>query len=130
MRYFDPPQLEPQRKPLVPNKLISGMLPGATQIRIGGSAGIVIDGKNNRITLTSADGSVSGLGVIPGDASSFGFFNTDSTGAVVLKIVQGTKYVYNPDDSYNNITQDGLLPDGSGGFAVAKATYDVADGIT
>lgn len=121
------PSLDNQRATSTPNDLISGMLAGATEIRIGGSKGIKVDGKNNAISITDATGRISGFGVIPDNSGDFGFFNLDETGTLVLKIVGGTKYVYNPKDAYHNVTQDGLLPDGSGGFISVKAGNDVAN---
>lgn len=54
MRYFDLPTPELQRKPLVPQKLISGMLPGATEIRIGGNENIKISGKDQQISIVNS----------------------------------------------------------------------------
>lgn len=59
MRYVDAPILDQQRKPLVPNKIISGMLPGATEIRIGGNENIKISGKDQNISITSSGTSLS-----------------------------------------------------------------------
>jgi len=68
------------------------------------------------------------MGSIPGtDPVEYGFFSLDANGQLIMKIVNGTKYVYNPSDGYVNVTQDGLLPDGSGGFVAAKPGYNVAD---
>jgi len=97
---------------------------GNNLISVGDS--ISISGANNAITVTNTDGSIIGLGLIP-STTEFGFFSLDSGGNLVMKIVNGTKYVYNPTDSYHNVTQDGLLPDGSGGFANAAPGYDVVD---
>ena len=43
----------------------------------------------------------------------------DTNGKIVQKIVAGTRYIYDPSNGYNNIMQDGILPDGSGGWVVA-----------
>lgn len=59
MRFFDAPQLDAQRKPLEPHKMISGNLPGATQIRVGGDENVLIDGLNKRISVTSDGGTIS-----------------------------------------------------------------------
>lgn len=76
MRYFDYPQAEVQRKPLVPNKLISGMLPGATEIRIGGNENIKISGKDQTISVSDGNTSVS----LGRDGTTLGFGFTDATG--------------------------------------------------
>lgn len=129
---------------VIPRQFSTGTMRGTQRIGYGG---VEIDSSNNTITLngtpgtaqqtvlsgsgltsTNPDGSASGIGAIPDTTpQEYGFFSTDSSGVVIMKIVFGTKYVYNPSDSYVNVTQDGLLPDGSGGFVVAKEGYNVAD---
>jgi hypothetical protein len=146
MRYFDAPMLDEQRKPLVPHKIISGSLPGATEIRIGGSESIKISGKNQNITITTddgtiifgrredgslalevenADGTVTGLGVVPG-STDLGFYTTDTAGNVVQKIVGATRTVNDITNDVGTIL-DGLLPDGSYGAVVAKEGEEVED---
>ena len=89
---------------------------------------ILLDGGNGVITTKNTDGSTLGLGTIPGsNPKRFGFFSLDTAGNLVMEIINGTMFVYNPTDSYHNVTQGGLLPDGSGGFAVAKPGTDVVD---
>lgn len=85
---------------------------------------ITIDGNSDSITVTNTDGSSVGLGKIPG-TNDFGFFSLDASGKLIMKIVNGTKYVYDPSNNYVNVTQDGLLPDGAGGFVAAKPGVDV-----
>src|ERR1700748_3979416 len=108
-----------------PDSMLAGQLRGTQNV---GSGGAQIDSANNRITVTNAaDGTTVGLGTIPGSATGeFGFFSLDNTGRVVMKIVKGTKYVYDPSRGYVNITDDGLLPDGTGGFVAAKPGIDVS----
>lgn len=110
-------------------KLQTGNTRGTQTVGYGGAK---IDGANNRIVITNpADNTSIGMGTIPGSTTNeFGFFSLDSNNNLIMKIVNGTMYVYNPLDSFKNVVQVGLLPDASGGMAVAKSTYDVADGIT
>lgn len=110
---------------VLPRQLSTGSTRGTQTVGYGQTK---IDGTNNTITIAGPDGSVIGMGMIPGSTTDeYGFFSQDVEGNVVMKIVNGTKYVYNPLDSYHNVTQDGLLPDGSGGFVAAKPGFDVAD---
>lgn len=92
-----------------------------------GSKNIVIDGIGDAITVTNpADGSKVGMGIIPDGSNNFGFFSLDKNGKLIMKIINGTKYVYDPANQYVNVTQDGLLPDGAGGFVAAKPGTDVS----
>jgi hypothetical protein len=90
MRYFDYPQAEVQRKPLVPNKLISGMLPGATEIRIGGNENIKISGKDQVVSISDGSTNVS---LCRTSATSLGLSFTDGSG---IKRLHAGVY---PDDS-------------------------------
>lgn len=108
------------------------------------SNNITIDGIGNAIIVTNTDGSKVGMGKIP-NSSEFGFFSVNSAGKMTYKLVNaiqyfydangnliqkvqaGTTYVYNPTDGFVNVTQSGLLPDGSGGFVVAKPGQNVSD---
>lgn len=92
-------------------------------ISIGSS--ILLDGNNEVIQVTSDDGSIVGLGKIPDNSGQFGFFSLDTNGNLIMKIVNGTKYVYDPANGFVNVTQDGLLPNGIGGFVAAKPGIDV-----
>lgn len=146
MRYFDAPQLDEQRVPLVPHKIISGSLPGATEIRIGGSESIKISGKNQNITITTEDGTIifgrrpdgslalevenddgttTGIGVVPG-TTELGFYTTDTAGNVVQKIVGATRTINDITNDVRVIV-DGLLPDDTYGFVAAKQGQDVGD---
>lgn len=80
------------------------------------------------ITMTGVDGSVVGMGPIPGESDS-GFFTLDSLGRLVSKQVGATQYVYDPTTG-KNIMQIGKLPDGTYGWAVAAAGFNVADGFS
>lgn len=90
------------------------------------SNNISIDGVGDAITVTNTDGSKIGMGKIPNSAD-FGFFSLDSAGNLVMKIVNGTWYVYRPDAT--NMMQSGILPDGTAGWAVASTGNQVADGF-
>ena len=110
---------------VIPRQLSSGSLRGTQTVGYGTTK---IDGTNNTITIGAPDGSTIGMGAIPNSKTGeYGFFSLDKTGKLIMKIVNGTKYVYNPLDSYNNVTQDGLLPDSSGGFVVANKGSNVSD---
>lgn len=109
---------------ILPRQLSTGTLRGTQSVGYGTAK---IDGSNNRITIGGPDGSVVGIGSIPGSTTNeYGFFSLDSNGRLIMKIINGTKYVYDPANNYVNITQDGLLPDGTGGFVAAKPGVDVA----
>lgn len=110
-------------------KLQTGNTRGTQTVGYGNAK---IDGANNRITVTNpADGSSVGMGLIPGSTTNeYGFFSLDSHGKLVMKIVLGTKYVYDPANSYVNVTQDGILPDGTGGFVAAKPGINVKDAFS
>lgn len=111
---------------ILPRQLSTGTLRGTQNVGYGS---VKIDGSNNRITIGDNDGSSIGMGSIPGFPDETGFFALDTTGTIVWKQLGPTTYVYNPQDSYHNVTQSGILPDGSGGWAVAAEGYDVADGF-
>lgn len=128
----------------LPRQTSTGTMRGTQNVGYGG---VKIDSSNNTITLngtagtqqqtvlsgsglvaTNPDGSSSGIGAIPGTSpQEYGFFSTDSDGNLIMKIVFGTKYVYNPEDDFVNVTQDGLLPDGTGGFVAAAPGVNVDD---
>jgi len=94
---------------------------GTQPIGQGGSA---IDGGNNRIVIQSTTGTVDGIGNIPNSDNSYGFFTLDASGKVVMKIVNGTQYTYNANDSYNNSEINGFAPDdGRPGIWFAKPGY-------
>lgn len=81
---------------------------------------ISLDGDSGQITVTQPDGTTLGMGIIPGFPEESGFFSLDSSGRLVMKIIGGTKTVYDPANNYIDITLDGLLPDGTGGFVAAR----------
>lgn len=110
---------------ILPRQLSSGSTRGTQTVGYGNTK---IDGTNNTITIAGPDGSVVGMGAIPGSTTNeYGFFTLDTGGNLILKIVGGTIYVYDPANDYVNVEQNGLLPDGSGGLAVAKPGENVAD---
>lgn len=100
MRYIDVPQLEPQRRPLFPHKIISGMLPGATEIRIGGNENIKISGKDQRISVVNS-----------GTTLSFG---NQGSGDLQLALSDGT----------TNIIKLGNLGSSYMGLAFNDASFD------
>lgn len=110
-------------------KLQTGNTRGTQTVGYGGAK---IDGANNRIVITNpADNTSIGMGTIPGSTTNeFGFFSLDSSGNVIMKIVNGTMYVYNPEDDFKNAVQLGLLPDTSGGIVVAKRGQNVSDAFS
>jgi len=112
---------------VLPRQLSTGSSRGVQKVGYGN---VNIDGSNNRITIGDTDGSSIGMGSVPDNSGDVGFFSLDSTGTLVWKQVGPTSYVYNPQDSYHNVEQNGILPDGSGGWAIAAPGYDVADGFT
>jgi len=110
---------------MLPRQLSSGSTRGTQTVGYGTTK---IDGTNNTITIGAPDGSTIGMGAIPGSTTNeYGFFALDNSGQLIMKIINGTKYVYDPAHGYANVTQDGLLPDGSGGFVAAKPGINVAD---
>lgn len=122
----DVPKMSMDR--VLPRQLSTGSTRGTQTVGYGNTK---IDGTNNTITIAAPDGSSIGMGAIPGSTTGeYGFFSLDASGKLIMKIVNGTWYTYNPQDQYNNVMQGGLLPDGSGGWAVAAAGYNVSDGIT
>jgi hypothetical protein len=147
MQYYQPPDDPVQSSPIEPKSIISGALPGATEIRLGNN--IIISGKNQQIAVnttqggivfgatsdgrlamevTNADGTKTGIGQIPGSID-LGFYTLDASGNVVQKIIGATRYVYDISTG-KNIIQDGKLPDASYGQATAKAGYNVSEAIT
>lgn len=108
---------------VIPRQLSTGSTRGTQTVGYGNTK---IDGSNNRITIGTSDGGTIGMGSIPNSTTDeFGFFSLDSGGNLIMKIVNGTMFVYDPSNDYVNITQSGLLPDGSGGFVVAKQGINV-----
>lgn len=144
MQFYDNPPDPEQRQPLQPHNLISGALPGSTEIRIGNS--IKISGKTQQIAVTTtggnitigatsdgrlamevtnSDGTKTGIGIIPG-STDLGFYTLDSSGNVIQKIVGPTRYIYDIATG-KNVIQDGKLPDSTYGLAVVKPGFNVTD---
>lgn len=96
------------------------------RITVGNS--IVLDGDNNQIIVTSDGNSSLGMGSIPG-TSEFGFFSLDASGNLIMKIINGTLYVYDPISGKNTV-QVGKLPDSTYGAAGANSGFNVADGFS
>jgi len=110
---------------VLPRQLSTGSTRGTQTVGYGNTK---IDGSNNRITIGTPDGGTIGFGAIPGSATNeFGFFSVDSTGKLVMKIVNGTWYVYRDDGT--NVMQSGILPDTTAGWAVAAPGYEVDEGF-
>jgi len=111
---------------VLPRQLSTGSTRGTQTVGYGNTK---IDGSNNRITIGTPDGGTIGFGAIPGsNTNEFGFFSTDSDGTLIMKIVDGTWYVYRPEDN-TNVMQSGILPDGTAGWAVAADGYEVSEGF-
>lgn len=110
---------------IIPRQISSGSTRGTQKVGYGSTE---IDGSNNRIVITNPlDGTSVGIGTIPGSTTGeFGFFALDEDGNVVMKIVGPTRYIYDLTND-KNVMQDGKLPDGSYGWAVAKENYSVED---
>lgn len=109
----------------LPRQMSTGTTRGTQTVGYGNTK---IDGSNNRITIGTPDGGTIGLGNIPGtDPAEYGFFSLDSDGSLVVKIVDGTFYVYDGD---LDRMQAGILPDGSINVAISKEGESVSDAIT
>lgn len=145
MQFYDAPPPANQNQPIEPHTIVSGILPGATQIRIGGDSNVLIDGLNRRVTITQADGSSVGIGIIP-NTGELGSFTLDTSGNLVSKVVSGIYYFYDTsgnllqkiaagttfyyDTTGRNDMQIGTLPDGTHNLAIAKAGFSISDAIT
>lgn len=118
--------LESIQSRMIPRQMVTGSTRGTQTVGYGGTK---IDGSNNRITIeNSSSGSSIGMGVIPDSTTNeLGFFALDANDNLIMKIVDGTRYIYNPENDYRNVLQDGLLPDNTGGFIIVKEDTDVAD---
>lgn len=91
------------------------------------NGGVNVDQANNRVVIVNTDGTSLILGSLPdGD---FGIAFADSSGYVVRKSDLLTDYWYDKTHGTNNI-QNGILPDGTYGTAVAKTGYNISDGIS
>jgi len=111
---------------ILPRQLSTGSTRGVQTVGYGTAR---LDGSNNRITIGTPDGGTIGFGSIPGSTTNeFGFFSIDTTGTLIMKIVNGTWFVYRADGT--NVMQSGILPDSTVGWAVAADGYEVADGFT
>jgi hypothetical protein len=146
VQYYDAPPGDAQTKPIEPKSIISGQLPGSTEIRLGNN--IIISGKNQRIEVnaangglvfgatadgraamevTNADGTKTGIGQVPG-STDLGFYTLDASGNVIQKIVGATRYVFDLTTG-KDVIQDGKLPNGVYGQATAQSPYGVSDAI-
>lgn len=90
---------------------------------------ISLDGSGQALIVTNSDGSKVGLGKIPNSTTEFGFFSQDTSGNLIMKIINGTWYVYDITTT-KNAMQSGKLPDNSYGWAVAASGKNVSDGIS
>lgn len=81
-------------------------------------------------THVGLDGSKVTVGIIPGtNAQEFGIAFFNSEGKLVRKILGPTGYIFDTDTG-NDISQEGILPDGTVGRADSKAGESVSDAIT
>lgn len=146
MNYYDNPPDPDQKSPIEPHSIISGALPGATEIRLGNN--IKISGKNQQILVTTTggnvvvgstsdgrlaveatnnDGSKVGMGDIPG-TTNLGLYSVDSsnhTTAVLGKQADGSNSLKFFDASNVGLAQFGKFSDGSTALKVAKAGIEV-----
>lgn len=109
---------------VLPRQLSTGSTRGTQTVGYGDTK---IDGTNNRITIGSDSSGTIGMGTIPGFPNEIGFFIQDSNNKLVAKWVNGTIYYYDVVTGLNTM-QEGILPSGTTGIAVAKEGYNVADG--
>lgn len=106
---------------VIPRQISIGTLRGTQSVGLGPK----IDSSNNTITVDFATGT-QGIGTVPNtmpDANGVqaGFFQTDSSGNIIWKLVRGTSYTYNPNDNYVNTILNGFAPDdGRPGIWVTK----------
>lgn len=112
---------------VTPYKLQTGVMRGTQTIANTDGTKIYIGQipKTNTFGIAFADATGKIVSQITG--STYSFFNSD--GALVSKIEGPTQYVYDITTG-KNIIQIGKLPDGTYGMAVAKAGYNVSDGIS
>lgn len=95
-------------------------------ITVGSS--IFLDGNNSVITVSNTASGENGLGELPDNSNDSGFFQTDSTGTIIYKLVNGSTYIYNSSDGYVNTILIGFAPDdGRPGIWVAKPTFDATE---
>jgi hypothetical protein len=112
---------------MLPRQLSTGSTRGTQTVGYGNTK---IDGTNNTITIGAPDGSSIGMGAVPGTSpTEYGFFSLDKNKKLIMKIVNGTWYVNNPDNN-TNVMQSGILPDKSIGWAVASEGNNVSDGFS
>lgn len=113
---------------ILPRQLSTGSTRGTQTVGYGNTK---IDGSNNRITIVNPnDNSSVGMGAIPGSTTGeYGFFSTDRSGKIIMKIVLGTWFVNDPGTDLN-VMQSGILPDDSIGWAVAAEGKNVSDGFS
>lgn len=110
---------------VLPRQLSIGTLRGTQNV----GSGPKIDSSNNTITVDFSTGT-QGIGTVPNtipgpNGVQAGFFQTDSSGKVIWKLVRGTSYTYNPRDNYVNTILNGFAPDdGRPGIWVAKPSED------
>lgn len=122
----------------VPRTVSTGIMRGTQGVGTGGTKidssnnritlgnSIVLDGNSESITVTNTDGTVVGMGLIP-DSTDFGFYGTYPNGNLAFKYVNGTWFYYDPTSQLNYM-QNGLLPDGTGGWSIAQQGYNVSQG--
>ncbi len=146
MQYYDSPPDPQQTSPIEPHSIISGALPGATEIRIGNN--IVISGKNQQIKVnttggnvvigstsdgrlaleaTNNDGSKVGIGNIPG-TTNLGLYSVDSnshTTAVLGKQSDGSNSLKFFDANNVGLAQFGKFTDGTTALKVAQPNIEV-----
>lgn len=111
---------------IIPRQISTGTMRGTQNVGYGSAK---IDGSNNRITVGAPDGSSVGMGTIPDGSGEFGFFSLNAQGDVIMKIVGGTLYVFDPDNDNNNVIQVGLMTNDVYGAAFAKSGEDLEEAL-
>lgn len=143
--YTNPPDPE-QKSPIEPHSIISGGLPGSTEIRLGNN--IKISGKNQQILVTTtggnvvigstsdgrlameatnSDGSKVGIGTIP-NTTNLGLYSIDPTSHTTMtlgKQSDGANALKFFDSSNVGLAQFGKYADGNTALKVAKAGIEV-----
>lgn len=146
MDYYQAPPGDAQKQPLEPKSIISGSLPGATEIRIGNN--IKISGKNQQVLVTTTGGSVTigstsdgrlaveainsdgskvGIGDIPG-TTNLGLYSVDSsshTTSVLGKQSDGSNSLKFFDASNIGLAQFGNFASGGIALKIAQAGIEV-----
>ena len=107
---------------VIPRQLSTGSLRGTQTVGYGKTK---IDGSNNTITIVAPDGSIVGLGAIPGSTTKqFGYFLVNANGKLASTTINGTTTQYDSNGIPRIII--GQAPnDGRVGIWVSKTGLSV-----